>query len=284
MSIGGIIAGALGGGAQAVGQIADTQIKQNAWKEQAGIEQQLAIERDEAIQRRRLELNRQDTLERTTGPIADAELSLRKRQGAIDTDVAVDREGKVGKVRGDVERGNAAAYATPEGKAALKGIQAKADASESGSIKGSRAVAAEGGRLDNEEKREDLSLRKRAEEMRARGDEDGAQKLEDQRARLRGRGGSGAKTGAEPKSMADAVAAARELNKMADDAEMSGQDEQAKQLRAQAQSVLGNVTEKRGVAAPKKDAAPAGGPKEGETGTSKSGKPIVYQNGQWVYR
>lgn len=284
MGLGGIIAGALGGGAQAVGQIADTQIKQNNWVEQAQVEQRLAIEREEAIARRRAQIARDDTLERATGPIADAELALRARQGAVDNATATEREGTVGRVRGQVERENAAAYATPEGAGALRGLKAKANSSESDSIVGSRAASTEGQRIANTTAREEQDLVRKARELRNRGDEEGAAKVEAQIGVGRpGKGGKGGAGSDDPKSGADAVAAAKVFLELAKGAEETGDMAGAQAFRAKAAEVAGGVAERRKVV-PKGEPTPGGGPKEGATGMSKSGKPIVYQNGQWVYK
>ena len=282
----GILAGAMGGGAQAAVDIADGELAQRRKTEMMQLEQQLAIERAEAIARRQQAIDRENQTYNTTGQGGAEKLAFKKREGAVDTEVEAGKREVLDKYdvkkAGDMEgaRQTAATNATKArggDKDYLRAKQAETDAGESTSTKSSRAESTRGSRLENDEKAELTSLRKRAEEMRARGDEEGAKKLDDQIARRK------TGKGANEKSYSDVVQAAAQLNKLAEAAEMEGTPEstsRAATLRRQAEAMLTGVGEKRGVPS----GASAGGPKEGETAKSKSGKPIVFRNGQWVYQ
>jgi hypothetical protein len=95
MGFGGIIAGALQGGAAQAIDNANTQIAQNNKIDFAKLESQLATERDAASQNLRYTLDKQGKLDSATGPLADA-ITARKVQdttavGQAQTGVDVDR-------------------------------------------------------------------------------------------------------------------------------------------------------------------------------------------------
>lgn len=250
---GGILAGAMGGGAKAAVDIADGELAQRRKTELMQLEQQLAIERAEAIARRQQTIDRENQTYNTTGQGGAEKLDFKKRESAVETEAEVAKRRAVDPLdvakAGDMEgaRQTAATNATKArgaDKDYLRARQAETDAGESTSTKSSRAESTRGSRLENDEKAELTSLRKRAEEMRARGDEEGAKKIDDQIARRK------TGKGANEKSYSDVVQAAAQLNKLAESAEMEGTPDSASRaaaLRRQAENMLTSVGEKRGV-------------------------------------
>lgn len=191
----GILAGAMGGGAQAAVDIADGELAQRRKTEMMQLEQQLAIERADAIARRQQALDRDQLLWKTQGAGAAAQLDYEKRKGAVDTEVEAAKRKALDPLdvtkAGDMEgaRQTAATNATKArggDKDYLRAKQAEADASESGSLKASRGESTRGSRLENDEKEFARKERARAEELRNRGDEAGAKKIEDALARRQG--------------------------------------------------------------------------------------------------
>lgn len=248
--LGGILAGALSGGAKAGVDIADKTIEKNQKSDLMRLEQQLAIEREDQIDRLRQRRAREDQTYNTTGKGAEEKLGYKKRETAVETEGAVEREKQLGPVKAENRGQETTAVGKAEtrvlaerynDKAYLEGKQKEADASESRSLRASRAASTEATTLSNADKREVVALRKQAEDLRARGDVAKAEELE--------RRISGIQTGKRggEKSYSDAVSAARELNKLADAAEMRGDEARARDLRQQAEDTLTAVTEKRGV-------------------------------------
>lgn len=125
----GMIAGAMGGGAQAVGQIADNQIQKQTRMDLASFESQLQMDRAAQLARLQQTMAREDQTYNTVGAGADEKLKFVGRE----TGVLAEREREVGKARGDVERSNLAAYSTDP--AARAGVRARTSDSESGSAK-----------------------------------------------------------------------------------------------------------------------------------------------------
>lgn len=74
--LGGLIAGALSGGANAVGQIADTQIAQQGKMALSKYESDLAVERQTAVARLQQTIGREDALWGTTGEGGQAKVKL----------------------------------------------------------------------------------------------------------------------------------------------------------------------------------------------------------------
>lgn len=191
----GILAGAMGGGAQAAVDVADGELAQRRKTEMMQLEQQLAIERAEAIARRQQAIDRENQTYNTTGQGGAEKLAFKKREGAVDTEVEAGKREVLDKYdvkkAGDMEgaRQTAATNATKargSDKDYLRAKQAEADASESGSLKASRGESTRGARMDNDRKAEIMKLERDAEALRNRGDEAGAQRKEQQIARLRG--------------------------------------------------------------------------------------------------
>lgn len=193
--LGGILAGAMKGGAQAGMEIADAELAQRRKAEMMQLEQQLAIERADAIARRQQAIAREDQTYNTTGQGGQEKLAFKKKEGEVETDAEVAKRqkldpldvakaGSMQKAKNDedtravTERGNNKGYLTAK--------QREADAGESSSLKSSRGESTRGARIENDQKAEVANLRKRAEQMRARGDEAGAVKLEDEIARRQG--------------------------------------------------------------------------------------------------
>lgn len=234
MNLGGIIAGGLQGGAAAVGQIGSEAAAAQAAAAQARLESQLQIERDEAITRRRLELSRGDDMLRMTGVHASA---------LIAHESAVERARS--NTRAAAERDALAAYNTPEGAAALRGKQALSNASESGSVKASRDAATARDRAAIDEMKYRESEIKRARELRARGDEAGAARIEDTLARE-----ATVRSGRNPavqgqRSLSDVVAAAKELKQQSYDLNLAGKTEEAQALSDKASELLLSVASAR---------------------------------------
>lgn len=107
MGWGGIIAGALGGGAQAVGQIADSQIDTNKRKDLAQHQAEIDIAKQEAIARTSESIRREGVIYDSTGEGGDArrkaDVLRTKEVGAAETGVAVDRTTQVGTAQTGVE-------------------------------------------------------------------------------------------------------------------------------------------------------------------------------------
>lgn len=262
--LGGILAGALSGGAKAGVDIADKTIAQNQKSDLMRLEQQLAIEREDQIGRLRQRRERADQTYNTTGKGAEEKLGYKKREAAVETEGAVEREKQLGPVKAENRGRETTAVGKAEtgvlaerynDKAYLEGKQKEADASESRSVRASRAASTEATNLSNADKREVGALRKQAEELRARGDVTKAEELERRISRIES-GGRGSKS--------DEYDAVKVITEREDP--------------ATGEKVREEKFERR------KPGGASSGPKEGQESTSKSGKPIVFRNGQWVYK
>lgn len=110
--IGGIIAGALEGGAKATYGIASDTLKQQGEERRMRLDQELAIERDKAITRNRLSAQREDDLSRLdpAGEYGKARAAQRATDAKQDTDAAVEREGRIRRTQGEADRENTTAY------------------------------------------------------------------------------------------------------------------------------------------------------------------------------
>ncbi len=193
--LGGILAGAMKGGAQAGVEIADAELAQRRKAETMQLEQQLAIERADAIARRQQAIAREDQTYNTTGQGGQEKLSFKAREAEVDrtTKVAdrqaldpldIDKADKIQRAKDAAGRDDVKAKGGD--KDFLKARQADTDAGVSSSTKAVQGESARGARIDNDQKAEIANLRKRAEQMRARGDEAGALKLEDEILRRQG--------------------------------------------------------------------------------------------------
>lgn len=104
---GGIIAGALEGGAKAAYDVADTRIKTDAAKELSKYSSDLETERQQGLLRLRAAIENKQKLAEVKGPLADAKLEYdvnrTKRVGGAETEVLGSREGVIQKARTDAE-------------------------------------------------------------------------------------------------------------------------------------------------------------------------------------
>lgn len=296
MGFGGIIAGALGGGAQAAGQIADTQIAQNQKMDMARMEQQLALERMQAQER----IRQSGVLAENSGPIGEAKAAQVGRETAARvggettglvsryqqlTPLEVERQKQLDKGKVDTEidatkrRGADKDYLTAE--------QRLTDAKESSATKASAAASTY--KLGREKIID--QLRDQLAEQRSMGNEDAAKMIEQQISALSGGGGknfsdvaSVMKTfenmaAAEEAPLKDPIAAAQ----MPED-EKKRRQENAREYRQMAATIGSDVSGKRGV-----NSQPAGGPPKGgapyQEGTrlvGPDGKFYVVKNGKPV--
>lgn len=278
MALGGIIAGALSGGAQAVGQVADTQIQTNQRKDLATFESQLQMERQTALARLQQSIGREDTLYNTTGEGGKAktayEVDRTRQVGDVETEQLGKREGVIGAARGEAERKNLAAYATDG--AARAGVRAKTSDQESNSAKTATAVAA----FELEQKRAVMDLRKQAARLRAGGNEDAAAQTEAMIATLTG--------ATQSKTYGDVVKAAEVYSKMASDqaailadpvksatltdAQRDQMTQNIQRYQQAADQILSGATEKRGVSAK----PPGGAAPEAKPGAMPPPKAVEY--------
>ena len=140
MGLGGIIAGALGGGAQAVGQIADQQIDTNKRKDLAQHQADIDIAKSEAIARTSESIRREGNMYDTIGEGGDAKRKadvLRTQEvGAAQTGVDVDREAALAPGKVKTEGLLLDARAEAERKATI------ARGSDKGYLSAERALAA----------------------------------------------------------------------------------------------------------------------------------------------
>ena len=139
MGWGGIIAGALGGGAQAVGQMADQQLDVNAKKDLAQHLADIDIAKQEAIARTSESIRREGVLYDTTGEGGVAKRSAAvaqtKEVGAAETGVMGERETTLAPIKAKTEGLLAGARATAEREATL------AKGSDPAYLKAERALA-----------------------------------------------------------------------------------------------------------------------------------------------
>lgn len=169
----GIIAGALGGGAQAATDIADKEIAQRQKQENMKLENQLMMEREEAIARRQQTIRREDSKYDTVGEGADNKLKFEGRKNEVENagviarargmvDVDVDKARRTKTAESEAEREGAAAYG--KDKAAQAGDRAKAQAKHVEGAAGS--AQAELTRIKIQEERENMALRKEYEDSK----------------------------------------------------------------------------------------------------------------------
>jgi hypothetical protein len=305
---GGLIAGAISGGAQAAGQIADDQIKQNEREKLLRIQQEMEerrLVRADQLARERMMWEVDTSPDGYATKKTAAETAREKSVQGVRTDAAVgqarqmidvdvDREKKLAPVKRDNAVSQAAAVKKAENQVALEDTLAKGsnkdylkalgalnDANQSSAA---RASAAKTVYEMNRQKYVD-NLRDVASGLMAAGDREGAEE------QLRVADMASGKTPA--KSFSDVAAFAKVLEAQAAAlvVPMKGGDPmnpenvaQATAIRQRIQELAADVSSKRGVGGSGAETKPAAGPKEGDKSTSKSGKPIVYRNGQWVYQ
>lgn len=302
----GIIAGALGGAAQQGISIADDQIKQNQRAEmlriQAEIEREKLAYADELARNRAMwevdpgglggkkiahevkrtsEVGAAETAQQVarTEALIPAEVKREQTLAPVKLTNAVSQAKAVKQAEGEVEREQTLARGGD--KNYLKAVAALSDAKESSAT---RAAAAKTVYEMNRQKYVD-NLRDVASGLMAAGDKAGAEE------QLRVADMASGK--AQAKNFTDVAAFAKVLESQAAalvDPAKGGDPTnpenvaQATAIRQRIQEMAADVSTKRGVAGGGGGpAAPTSGPKEGDKDKSKSGKPIVFRNGQWVY-
>ena len=234
----GLIAGALGGGANAVNQIADTQIAQQSKMALSKYESDLAVERQTAVQRLQQTIGREDALWGTTGEGGQAKVKLAGQEA--DERAAAERR---------------AGAAAGQDKDYLAGVRAKAQA---GHVEGAAgAASAEATKADTKRKGEINALLDQAAEAEGRGDTEAAEKLRRQADTKRGTVAG--------KSYSDVVGAAKVLQQQASDLldPMKGGDPtdpakvaRARELNERAAELAEGLASKRGVGGGKGDPGP----------------------------
>lgn len=296
MGLGGLIAGALGGAAKGYVETSQSELRKqqslDLQKQMMAMEEEKQLRMDEIrrnrdITQKKREIQEIDPLkaqsdanrtrvvgEAETGVLAGREDALRpgkvattKAMGGAETEVLAGREdalrpGKVatgramGEAQGEVERGNLAKYGSdPE---ARKGVRAKAQDSATPPIE---SPTASSNRRWEEEIR---SLRRELADLPAESPR--AQELQRKISVLQGSSAGKGDT------LAQQVAAARTVLN-----DMESSEEQKATARQFLSLALSDAVTKRG------GASSTGGPKEGDRSKSKSGKDIIYRNGQWEY-
>lgn len=262
----GMIAGAMGGGAQAVGQIADNQIQKQTRMDLSTFESQLQADRAAQLARLQQTMSREDQTYNTTGPGADEKLKFAGKQSAA---------------QAEAERAAAGAYARdPNARA---GIRAKAQDQH---IDGIGAVAsAEESRYGVTRKKAVDALLDDAARLESTGDAEGAEKKRREADTKRGTVAG--------KSYSDVVGAAKVLQQQAADLldPMKGGDPsdpvkvaRAQQLSERAAELAEGLASKRGVggkskpgAAPYAEGSRLTGP-DGKFYIVKGGKPVLEGN------
>lgn len=292
MSLGGLIGSVMKPAAEAGAKYAEKRIDLDIKKELMDAEEQKLLRIDEIKRQRDLRdiplKGRAET---------DVNVDRTERVGEVETNVMVNRENamrdpkaqtaeETTKAQGRGERANLSAYADDPN--ARKGARAKASDSESSGTKAQGALAQF--KLTQEKALADL----RTKLSKLPGDSAERTEIERQIKDLSG--------SLITKSYSDMVTAAESYRKMAanlrkdaeDMFEEPGSTEKQELLRRariyeeEADAILQAAKNKRlsGSTSPKTDKPSKGtnGPKEGDTDTSKSGKPIIFRNGQWEYK
>lgn len=250
--LGGIIAGALGGAGKAASSIADMTMQEQARsrlaQEQALIEEQKMRLADQlARDRASWEVDpkglggKKLELAKLTGAAETEELASRERTLApIKTENEVDRTRRVKTAEGEVDRTNAAAFATPEGRRALEGIRAKAAAGESSATRAAAAESAERAAAARRLNKLYADLDKETDPAKREGIID---RIQAERAPGRATGGGSGRPG----SFSDIVALTRVLDSQAKEAELQGKPEEAAELRQQIRDLTRDVTKAKGL-------------------------------------
>ena len=278
MGLGGIIAGALSGGAGQAISVADTQIDKQKQMDLRQYEHELALERMQQQERLRLEGVRVEN--DPNSEIGKARLGYQKKsdQQRVETETAgyVDRETKLQPVRtegakalkraeNEIEQENLRNYGKdPEVR---KGAQAMAADKESTAAKVNAAATS----YELTRKKAVDTLLDAASRARAAGNEDGAKSLRQQAADMRG---------ADPnKNFADVQQGGRTLADMAkaeeaplndpvqaaqmSEKEKTDRKKRATELRRLAEQMITGVAEKKAVDTGGAPAPTAGAPKVG---------------------
>lgn len=297
MGLGGLIAGALGGAAKGYVEASESELKKqqtlDLQKQLMAIEEEKQLRMDEIrrnrdITQKKREIEEIDPLKATsdanrttvvgaaeTGVLQGREDALRpgkvattQAMGEAETGVLAKREdalrpGKaattkaVGEAQGEVERGNLAKYGSDPD--ARKGVRAKAQDTATPPIESPTA-------LSNRKWEEEIrGLRRELADLPA--DSPRAQELQRKISVLQG------SATAKGDTLAQQVAAARTVLN-----DMESTDGQKATAREFLNLALSDAVTKRGGTNPA-----SGGPKEGDRSKSKSGKDIIYRNGQWEY-
>lgn len=296
MGLGGLIAGALGGAAKGYVETSQSELRKqqslDLQKQMMAMEEEKQLRMDE-IRRNRDITQKKREIEEIDPLKANSDANRTRVVGRAETDVLQGREdalrpgrvatatamgeaetgvlagreealrpGKVatgkamGEAQGEVERGNLAKYGSDP--AARSGARAKAQDSATPPIESPTAVA---NRKWEEEIR---GLRRELADLPA--DSPRAQELQRKISVMQG------SATAKGDSLAQQVAAARTVL-----SDMDSTEDQKATARQFLNLALSDGVTKRG------GANPGGGPKEGDRSKSKSGKDIIYRNGQWEY-
>ncbi len=185
--LGGILAGALSGGAQAGGQIADTEIKQRNDAAMRELESKLAVEREAQVARIRENMRRESHLWDKKGPGAEATLEYGRKEGQQKNELAVEGARQLAPVQADaaaqrkraeedvetsvtISRGN-----DPKFTGAKQNI---ADAGESRSVKAARSASTAGQNLENQMKKDMWDLEQQRRKAIDAGDTAAVERIE----------------------------------------------------------------------------------------------------------
>lgn len=237
--IGGLIAGALEGGAKATYGIATEELKNQRDQERMRLEQELAIERDKAITRNRLNAQRQDDLEKLDpeGEYFKRNRNAQQTKLKDETDATVERDGRVRRQAGDIEREGTLKYLSTPGLRDATRAKARDQHIDSPAAGAQAALAAEQLRQLRDQ---GAATRELVEAVRS-GDEDRIGKARSVVAAVKDPLGT-----AGGKSMNDLAARADQLMRSADKLVDTDPD-RAAELYNEAARIRQAVAEKRGV-------------------------------------
>lgn len=268
--IGGLIAGALGGAGQAMANIGLEQQKQNQRVETMNIEQQLAIERDAAIQRNRIAGEKELVMFNTDGEGGQAKQRYDARTRRDAADVAVDQNRRT--TSDTIAANEDALRRFGTDKTLQQGVRAKAQAGHIESA-GSAASAALAYEQLGQLRTVNQAVKALADAQASGADQATIDALQARVDVLRG-GKSG--------NMSDIASMSNSLMAQATKLQELGQEEEAAALRAEAAALRRGVGQKRGIQAPG-EAPRAGAPyKDGAELVGPDGKLYVVRNGKPV--
>lgn len=296
MGLGGLIAGALGGAAKGYVETSQSELRKqqslDLQKQMMAMEEEKQLRMDE-IRRNRDITQKKREIEEIDPLKANSDANRTRVVGGAETDVLARRENEmrpgrvatatalgeaetgvlagrddalrpgkvatakaVGEAQGEVERGNLAKYGSDS--EARRGVRAKAQDSATPPIESPTA--------SSNRRWEDEIRAMRRELANLPPDSPRAQELQRKISVMQGTNAGKGDT------LAQQVAAARTVLN-----DMESSEEQKATARQFLSLALSDAVTKRG------GASSTGGPKEGDRSKSKSGKDIIYRNGQWEY-
>lgn len=276
MSLGGLIGSVMKPAAEAGAKYAEKRVDLDIKKELMDAEEQKLLRIDE-IKRQRDISDIPARGEAETGVMVEREDALRPSKIKTEEETTL--------ARGKAERTNLTAYGTDAG--ARAGARAKASDSESSGTKAQGALA-------NFKLTQERALAELRTELKDTKDPTRRAEIEQQLKDLNG--------SLTTKSYSDMVTAAESYRKMAANLRKDAEDlieepgstekeellSRARTYEEEANAILQAAKNKRlsGSTPPNtgKPSKGTNGPKEGDTDTSKSGKPIIFRNGQWEYK